>query len=232
MNLVASGMSVKGRRRLHTDLNEDAILIDEYRGLFVVADGASGFPDGAAAANLVVATFRAMDEQSPSMECLAAAFVAAEDAIRLRCFEKSLPRLPRVIVAVVWLAEVENGWHEGFVAHAGDASVFVLDHMRNVIQFATIPHTERDGDGRPEVPIRFIGGCGTPPEIVPLRVRADSTVLVVSDGVTKTLFGSDILSHTMHQKTPQALTGSLVRNALIREETDDISVVAVRTLRF
>ena len=54
----------------------------------------------------------------------------------------------------------------------------------------------------------------------------------MTDGVTKKLSLREIATRTIHTLSPQELTTAIIRMAQIAKEADDISVVAVRTLRF
>ena len=57
MNLVSYGHSDAGYVR---ETNEDSYLVDDERGIYVVADGVGGLPHGDLASRLAVQFFQAM----------------------------------------------------------------------------------------------------------------------------------------------------------------------------
>lgn len=231
MKLVASGYSTCGA--FHTSLrmpNEDAILVDEACGLFAAVDGVSTEPRGDIAARCVVEALTAIAATDPDKRRFAQAFVDAENAITEFRDTEGLPAFPKACVTAVWLREGTGGNHIGLIGHAGDTSAFLVHHTAETITRLTTSHTVQVGQRN--LVTRYVGGKKAPPDLSSVLIPPNCTLLLVTDGVTKKLNPAEIKTKTLHTPSPQELVLALVRLAITAGEADDISVVAVRTLRF
>ncbi len=210
--------------------NEDAILVDEVHGVFAAVDGVSSKPRGDIAAKIVVDALAAITAAEPDRRRFEQAFVDAEDAIEKFRDEESLPAFPKACMTAVWLREGTGGNHIGLIGHAGDTSALLVNHTAGTIAQLTTPHVVLHG--RHNAVTRYVGGKKSPPDISSIVVPPNCTLLLVTDGVTKKLSLREIATRTIHTLSPQELTTAIIRMAQIAKEADDISVVAVRTLRF
>lgn len=231
MQLVASGISVCGKCHKIVNLpNEDAVLVDEARGLFAAVDGVSTKPRGDVAARCVVEALTAIHHQEPDRQAFEKAFADAEDAIEKFRDAESLHAFPSACMTAVWLREGTGGNHIGLIAHAGDTSALLVNHTTETITQLTTPHTALIG--RQSVVTRYVGGRKAAPDIASVMVPPNCTLILVTDGITKKLGVREVLTKTLYTPSPQELVLALVRMAMLAGEADDISVVAVRTLRF
>ncbi len=231
MRLVASGITLCGKWHNSINLpNEDAILVDEARGMFAAVDGVSTKPRGDAASRLVVEALTAITETEPNRACFENAFTNAEDAIEAFKDAEDLLAYPKACVTAVWLREGTGGYHIGFIGHAGDTTALLVNHTTEAIEQLTTPH--HVWDGRQFAVNRYIGGRKMTPNFAAVVIPPNCTLLLVTDGVTKKLHMQEICTQALHAASVQELTHTLARMALLAKEADDISVVAVRTLRF
>ena len=210
--------------------NEDAILVDEVHGVFAAVDGVSSKPRGDIAAKIVVDALAAITAAEPDRRRFEQAFVDAEDAIEKFRDAKSLPAFPKACVTAVWIREGTGGNHIGLIGHAGDTSALLVNHTAGTITQLTTPHVVLRG--RQHAVTRYVGGKKSPPDFSSIVVPPNCTLLLVTDGVTKKLNLAEIKTKTLYTPSPQELVFALVRVAITAGEADDISVIAVRTLRF
>lgn len=210
--------------------NEDDLLVDEERRVFIVADGLGGHPGGDVASRLAVRAAHAAvsdrslrDEAEPGT-ALGAALRAAHDAV-LEAAAQDIARRGMGTTAV--LAHLSEGDRQLWVAHVGDsrAYLFRADELRQL----TADHTI---GGR-------IGGLtqalGTPgpvsPDVVHVDLEPGDRILLCTDGLTDMVDDDGIAARMGSAEPPQRITDLLVEDALGNGGIDNVTVIVIEAGR-
>lgn len=127
------------------------------------------------------------------------------------------------------------------VAHVGDSRCYRIregsierltrDHswVERQVERGLLAPEEAARHPQRHVLTRSLGDPETPePELLTETVRPGDLLLLCSDGLTEGLEDSDILALARRQGDPQALAEELVRQAVERDGTDNVTVVAAR----
>ncbi|MBK8167222.1 MAG: serine/threonine-protein phosphatase [bacterium] len=244
LRLIHGGLSDIGRRRTR---NEDSIGFfppADRNGSFlvVVADGVGGSNAGDAASQLAVKTigdvFFARGEPAHPAVTLHEAMQAANDAIIAQA--ASDPH--QAGMATTCSCVVLRG-NTLLIGHLGDCRVY-LSSGGNLVQL-THDHSLADeyaADGRELPPdqvhlsnvlTRWLGVEGPAPVEISdvMQMNDEDTLVVCSDGLTKTVTEPEIL-HTVSMHLPAAACRRLVQLANDRGGPDNISLHVVRLTRF
>ncbi|MCC5840773.1 MAG: serine/threonine-protein phosphatase [Opitutales bacterium] len=208
--------------------NQDAFWMDESAGVFSVADGVGGLPGGAKASQRAVDFVRGRAFALAAGECSAASVVlAAHEAIRALGHRIS-PGLG--IGTTLSLGVLRD--HTIELAHVGDCVVYRWSQGRlwrisesHVSQPVLIRNQVVRGGERLE---RFLGQP-TPLEIQTLSVDflPGDWMLIVSDGLTKTVDDDEIAAILHAQEDPKSLCEALVVISNIRGGPDNTTILAL-----
>src|SRR5438309_4438360 len=242
IRLRAAGASDVGRKR---NENEDRILVDAERGIFLVVDGLGGHAAGERAAEIAVEIIQArLSRQTGTLEQrIREAFALANSAI-LREAERN-PELSGM-ACVATLAVVEDD--SITVGHIGDSRCYVLEP--GAIRKVTHDHSpigEQEDSGRltedeamrhprrNEV-FRDLGNGEHGPddpdfmEIVQLALPENGALLLCSDGLSDQVTSSDI-RETVEENggEPDEAVQKLIGAANEAGGKDNVSVVLVVT---
>ncbi len=233
--------------------NEDALLIDEELGIFVVADGMGGHAAGEVASDIAVHTVRDVlvgnadpdetrlvrdiDPSDPAdvmRERLRYAMNQASVAIRRVASER--PETRGMGTTVVMLALDGDQAH---LAHVGDSRAYLFREGRltRLTRDHTVVQQEIDaGRLTPELarllPHRSIltqsvGFHGPVEPDVSTRVVAPGDVFVLcSDGLTDVL-DDDALARFCGATPPEELADVLTESAMAHDAEDNVTVVVV-----
>ncbi len=254
MKLESFGLTDRGIRRHH---NEDAYMVRNDLGFFVVADGMGGHAAGEVAADLAVReAVRLVDayrfapgdawpeEAAGSDAPLAGLLVHAIVSAHRRVTEavddaRELRGMGATIVAA--LADPANG--TVFLAHVGDSRAYVLSDSG--LELATADHSwvheqveagllsAEAARNHPlkNVVTRALGGAQEP--IVDIQARAlrpDQVLLLCSDGLNSMLEDDEIGAVLSGGGSLDTMARELVGLANQRGGTDNITVVLIRVL--
>lgn len=238
-------------RGLKRSSNEDALFLDDRKGLFVVADGMGGHNAGEIASRMVV-------------ECLMHAVLGQISGVDDGLAEKGLSR--QAIQLSAWIRESNrlvhdaaqnhpayNGmgstvaavWIEGnhvAVANVGDSPIYLFH--RNRIEMLSMMHnveTEYHGhypDAESEITQRYgglltraIGMSGTTtPHLCDAYVYPNDRIVLCSDGLSDLVEVEEIRDRAM-RASPLDCCSQLVALANERGGIDNISVIVIRMRR-
>ncbi len=228
-------VSRKGGR----EKNEDRMgyCYTRESGLFVLADGMGGHPEGEVAAQLALQTISALyqKEARPVVkdvtEFLSAALMGAHHQIIRYASEKGMLDTPRTTLVAAIVQGTSATW-----VHCGDSRLYVVrdgelltrtrDHSYLEQQSAGVVRMDRINRnilftclGSPTKPVFDVTG--------PVTLQQGDKILLCSDGLWGTLSDADIVRHLSAQPVSEAVP-DLVEQALRKggEHSDNVTVIA------
>ena len=232
--LAAHGVTHTGRRQT----NEDAMVVDAVRGLFVVADGMGGHNAGEIASALAVRSIEHFVSAGNDLDAgtLAACLRQANDAILAAADNQ--PEYEGMGTTVV--AALVRG-DQVLFGSVGDSRVY-LSHDGRLRQLTqddswisrVLPADALGTADALEHPMRHVltkvvgVRSDLDPSVADCRFEAGDTLMLCSDGLHGTV-GDDAISQTLSRAIGvDAIARSLVDQALAGGATDNITVVVVR----
>jgi protein phosphatase len=248
LRIAARGLTDVGQRR---EQNQDALLVDEQLGLFIVADGMGGHAGGGTASRLAVDSIRetilSAREEEPTMfgsgaegeenplpdllghaveQACAAIFEAAQD-------DPDLAGMGTTVTAVL----VDG--QSAFVAHVGDSRAYLLrsghiyqvtqDHSLVAEQLRSGAITEEDArtSKYKNIITRSVGfEREVVVDLMGLELEAGDAIVACSDGLSNFVDDQEILA-LVEEKGDQAVE-RLVDLANDRGGDDNITVAMIR----
>ena len=229
-------ISRKGGR----EKNEDRMgyCYTRESGLFVLADGMGGHPEGEVAAQLALQTISALyqKEARPVVkdvtEFLSSSLMAAHHQIIRYASEKGMLDTPRTTLVAALVQGTSATW-----VHCGDSRLYVVrdgelltrtrDHSYLEQQSAGVIRMDRINRnilftclGSPTKPVFDVTG--------PVMLQQGDKILLCSDGLWGTLPDADIVRQLSTQSVSDAVP-ELVEQALRRggEHCDNVTVIAL-----
>ena len=227
-------------RRGGREKNEDRMgyCYTRESGLFVLADGMGGHPEGEVAAQLALQTISALYQKearpviTDTTEFLSSAVMAAHHQIVRYASEKGMLDTPRTTLVVCILQGAGATW-----VHCGDSRLYVVrdselltrtrDHsyleQQNAVA-ARVEHINRNilftCLGSPTKPVFDITG--------PVILQQGDKLLLCSDGLWGSLSDDEIVSHLSAKSVSDAVP-DLVERALRAggEHCDNVTVLAM-----
>jgi serine/threonine protein phosphatase PrpC len=225
------------------DKNEDRMgyCYTKTSGLFLLADGMGGHPEGEVAAQIVLQAISAyyQKEATPELEDPKAFFglaiMAAHRQILRYAAEKHLMDTPRTTLVA---AIVQGG--VAYWVHCGDSRLYFVRHGELLLRTRDHSYIEQHHDAHPDeaVPERFnrnvLYTClGSPTKPVfdiagPLSLQQGDKLLLCSDGLWGSLDDADIVFQLGQKQVAQAVP-DLVELALTKAGTtsDNVTVIAM-----
>jgi PPM family protein phosphatase len=220
--------------------NEDRMGYSYTResGLFVLADGMGGHPEGAMAAQLALQTMSAYFQKTanPTVrevpEFLSTALMAAHHQIIRYAAEKGMLDTPRTTLVAAVMERGNMHW-----VHCGDSRLYIvrngelLTRTRDHSYMEQQSHLGRSTDhinrnilftclGSPAKPVFDISG--------PMQLKEGDRVLLCSDGLWGTVKDSEIshqlASHPLEQSVPELVEMALKRGGA---RCDNVTVLAM-----
>ena len=248
MKIISSGGTDPGKRRKN---NEDAYLIDDKTGLYVVADGIGGSEGGEVASRIAVDTLAetipnllqekdrprhsgVVCEAESENSLLRQAFTIANNEIR-RAAEQT-PELSSMGTTVAMILLNDDF---ACVAHAGDSRAYLLrsgelkqltaDHSFVVEQIRAGVMTLEQAKISPyrHVITRALGANDEVlPEVSQLRVQKGDRFLLCTDGLTEMVSDEDI-GRILGRAAPREAVQQLLAAANSAGGVDNITAVVV-----
>jgi len=238
----AKGVTHVGRVRQN---NEDSLLVDEKRGLFIVSDGMGGHQAGEVASNAVVTVLPPMIEQlaarveTPSKEAFEQVLRDAilELSQRLRDESRGQAGLQGMgaTVVVVWLQG-----QRAHMASMGDSRIYLFrekqltqltqDHSIIALLLRHKEITEEEAKQHPARGrlSRYVGMEGdTFADLHSISLRPDDRLLLCSDGLTGMVTNSEIAHVLAHCPDPGAACNELVNMANEAGGKDNITALVI-----
>jgi len=227
---VSAGHTDTGKVRR---LNEDAILIREDLGLWVVADGLGGHAAGDYASNLIVQRLGALERQgdvADFMEAIEDALEQVNNELLQRARTQHVDLIGSTVVVLVYDRDfMLCGWvgdSRAYGMHDGRLHQLTRDHV----------HGEREDItqfGNPAVsPGALTRAVGAQEPLLVDWIVSDNTAgmpfLLCSDGINKEIPDAELDMECRRVKEPGLLLKRLFELALGRAARDNVSAVVVR----
>ena len=215
--------------------NEDTVLVDEQRGIFILADGMGGHNAGEVASLLAAETLRdALQGQTASADLLRLAFRRANRAVFERQLgEESLSGMGTTLTAL-W----EAGDHV-LLGHVGDSRAYLYaggrlrqiseDHsyVADLVRAGAITEEEAFHHPRRNVITRAVGTDeSVRADVVEILKAPGEKWLLCSDGLTDLVRDPEI-AEILAQFSGQEAVEQLVDKALLYGGKDNVSVLLV-----
>jgi PPM family protein phosphatase len=229
-------ISRKGGR----EKNEDRMgyCYTRESGLFVLADGMGGHPEGEVAAQLALQTVSALyqKEARPTVgdvnEFLSTSLMAAHHQIIRYASEKGMLDTPRT----TFVAAIVQGTSATWV-HCGDSRLYVVREGELLTRTRDHSYLEQQNAGvvkLDNINRNILFTClGSPTKPVfditgPITLQQGDKILLCSDGLWGSLSDVDIVRHLATQSVSDAVP-DLVESALRNggEHSDNVTVIAL-----
>ncbi len=216
--------------------NEDAILLRDEAGLWVVADGLGGHTAGDLASRMIVERLATLPRPDGLCEFIDAIEDALEEVnaelIRI-ADERGIDLIGSTVVVLVHDRDVVLcGW-------VGDSRAYCFDHRR--LRQITVDHVH----GQKEDVTRFGGvtqpdqpppgaltrAVGAQPELFvdwTIAASDQATFVLCSDGINKEIGDEELDLECGRVRDPERLVRRLFELALQRAARDNVSAIAVR----
>jgi len=224
--------------------NQDLALATS--DLAVVADGMGGHLGGEVAARLAVEVVLEAYRRDRTTDGLIAAVRAANDAVYRRGkSDRNLRGMGTTLTAAALLGDEADGQLRLAVANVGDSRAYLVDRRERRIHQLTEDHSVveemvRNGELSPDEaavhPHRHIltRALGIEPTIDPdcweIDLEPGSRLLLCSDGLTNELGEQEIAEVLLDEADTGKAASELVRRALHRGGTDNVTVVVLDVL--
>jgi serine/threonine protein phosphatase PrpC len=227
-------------RRGGREKNEDRMgyCYTRESGLFVVADGMGGHPEGEVAAQLALQTVSATYQKDArpaikdTTEFLAGALMAAHDQIVRYGSEKGMLDTPRTTLVACVLQGTCATW-----IHCGDSRLYVVRRGELLMRTRDHSYLEKQSAGGAHfehMTRNILFSClGSPTKPVfdvtgPVMLQQGDKLLLCSDGLWGSLSDHEIVKH-LAAKGVSAAVPDLVENALrvAGEQSDNVTALAM-----
>jgi len=246
--IESAGITDVGRKRKG---NEDALLLDDALGLYIVADGMGGHQAGEVASKVVVETVRdymarfkgdalaeelADSDDTLSKEAnrlLSGILLANRGVYHLSKSKLAYRGMGSTVSAVYLNDEILTA------ANVGDSPIFLIHNgsieLLSVIHTVFSEHSVLDPAGAKMLGPRFkhmltraMGVTETvQPDICEIQVFEGDSLTICSDGLTDKVSPEEIL-HIVSRERPEKACHLLVDMANERGGDDNISVITIR----
>lgn len=231
---LSAGRTVTGKVRSH---NEDAILLRDEVGLWVVADGLGGHSAGDYASNLIVERLGALPRAGSVFDFIEAiedALVEINADLLQTAAIRGVDLIGSTVVVLVHDKDfMLCGWvgdSRAYCFENGRLSQITHDHVHggedDVTQFGAAPAAPQAGSG---VLTRAVGAEERLfVDWVVAGNRPGMTFVLCSDGINKEMSDAELDDDCRRHQQPQDLLVELFERALSRAARDNISAVVVR----
>ena len=251
LTIEARGITDVGQRRNH---NEDAFLVEERLGLFVVADGMGGHAGGGTASQLAVETIRSAVAHAREHEPERFGSTGADDtrvpdllrdAVEEACevIFKTAQADPDLSGMGTTVTAVLVDGATAFVAHVGDSRCYLLregriyqvseDHslVNEQLKAGAISADEARTSRFKNIITRSVGfEQQVVVDLMGLDLEPGDALVVCCDGLSNLVDDPEILSIVSESPIDLA-PGRLVALANDRGGDDNITVIVVRTTK-
>jgi serine/threonine protein phosphatase PrpC len=220
---------------LKRKINEDSILVDSDRGLWVVADGMGGHEAGEVASAMVVEALRQI-ARAPDLDSLASNAVGALRLVNRRLLDLASagPSERTIGTTVVGLAirgsEFRCFW-------AGDSRAYRIrdgaivrltrDHslVQQLVDSGMLRAEDADGHVNSNVVTRAVGVApDVEVDVVSGDVRSGDRFLIASDGLTRVVDDAE-LAKALEREPPEQVADTLLAAVLERGAPDNVSLI-------
>ncbi len=207
-------------------------------GLFVLADGMGGHPEGAMAAQLALQTFSAYFQKTATPivkevpEFLSSALMAAHHQIIRYAAEKGMLDTPRTTIVAAVMERGQMHW-----VHCGDSRLYIVRRRELLTRTRDHSYMEQQahlGRATENINRNILFTClGSPAKPVfdlsgPVTLEQGDRILLCSDGLWGTVSDDEITAGLAAQPLEQSVP-DLVETALKRggPRCDNVTVLAM-----
>lgn len=220
MDTDAGGASRAGGAGLH---NEDAFLVEQGLGLYVVCDGAGGAPAGEVAARIATEALEdfidwsieelGSEDEDAARRLVERAMVHALDEIADA--ERDDPKLDGLTTTITML--LAHG-DFGVVGQRGDSCVYRIRQRR--VEALSSEHEQAEA-----APRSVTQGSGF--RVFSFALQPQDTIVLCSDGADETVRDESI-ARVAAGLSPQLLASRIVSEAHRRNSANDATAVVIR----
>jgi PPM family protein phosphatase len=247
--VAAFGLTDVGRKRRH---NEDAYLIDEERGLFVVADGMGGHAAGEVASRITVESIQEYiaateEEHESSWPFGFNSRVSLEGNRLTTAVEKANEKVMRAVqnrpelkgMGTTVVAALFDG-DRATLVHVGDSRAYLFrdgelrrltdDHswVQEQVNAGILSEDEAKSHPLKNVVTRALGGAAhVSVDLIEVPLRAGDRYLLCSDGLTGMLPDEELYEHFRAGASLDACVRGLIEVANARGGVDNITAILV-----
>jgi PPM family protein phosphatase len=228
-------------RRGGREKNEDRMGYSYTRGsgLFLLADGMGGHPDGEVAAHLALQSMSATYQKvcdsviEDVSDFLTDAVMAAHRDILRYALERGMEDTPRTTIVAAFVQNGVAHW-----VHCGDSRLYLVRHSQMLARTRDHSYQERRPGGGPltahQANRNILFTClGSPTKPIlevmgPVPLQQGDKILLCSDGLWGSLDDEEIVLHLGHKPVAQAVP-DLVEAALetAGSKSDNVTVIAM-----
>jgi protein phosphatase len=248
LRIDARGITDVGLRRDH---NEDAFLVDEALGLFIVADGMGGHAGGGTASRLAVETIRDAVAEARRRDPDRTASAGPEDTRVPDLLERAVEEACAVIyrtaqgepelagMGTTVTAALLDG-RTAFVAHVGDSRCYLVrdgriyqvseDHslVNEQLKAGAISADEAKHSRFKNIITRSVGfEPQVQVDVMGLELEPRDAVVICCEGLSNLVDDPEIL-HVVDESPLDVAPGRLVALANDRGGDDNITVIVIR----
>ena len=227
-------------RRGGREKNEDRMgyCYTRESGLFVLADGMGGHPEGEVAAQLALQTISALYQKEArpfvknTTEFLSTALIAAHHQILHYASDKGMLDTPRTTLVACILQGPGATW-----VHCGDSRLYVVRDSELLTRTRDHSYLEQQNAGAArfeKINRNILYTClGSPTKPIfditgPVTLQQGDKLLLCSDGLWGSLSDDEIVSHMVAKSVSEAVP-DMVEKALRvgGEHSDNVTVLAM-----
>ena len=223
---------------LKRKINEDSLLAETARGLWVVADGMGGHDAGEVASNMVVDALRCLPAAA-DVDALAASAVETLRQVNRELIElaRAGGRRQTIGTTVVGLAIADGAFRCFWL---GDSRAYRLrdgaierlsrDHsvVQELVDAGMLQPDEADAHENANLITRAVGVAETADvDVAGGEVRAGDIYLLASDGLTRVVPDAELAVELM-RAAPGEVADRLIDLVLARGAPDNVTLVIVR----
>jgi len=229
--------------KTHTN-NEDALVADEQKGIFIVADGLGGHNAGEIASQIAVNTlpdliYRNIKNEKKPKEIkplICAAIVEVhKDILRQAKDNKNKADMGTTVVIAAFHNE------RLFIANVGDSRAYIVrdgtiaqvskddTYVADLVKTRRIRPEEAINHPQKNQVTQALGGKQKiSPHVTEIGFSNDDTLLLCSDGLTEHVSDNKILTKINDNKNLKEAASALINLANDRGGTDNITLILIR----
>jgi len=219
MNPRGYAYSVIGSR----ELNQDAYLIENERGLYAIADGVGGGVKGEVASGMAVSLFKDLAPKEGSL-------TPTIERLQEEVFEESIRLLGEPLMGTTFTGLRIVG-DRATLCHVGDSRCYLFSGGR--LKQLTVDHEAFEESFQSPVLASYLG---IPEDLYPLQVQEEvvqiaptDLLLLCTDGLYRQVLEPEMVSliNRVHQKSVEDIPEQLCRVAETDPFSDNITVILI-----
>lgn len=229
---VSAGRTDTGKLRGH---NEDALLMRDEIGLWVVADGLGGHAAGEFASQLIIdrlGTIERPDDLGDFIDRIDDTLIQINADLRAEARRRQVDIIGSTVVVLVrdehhmlcgWIGDSRAYGCEG-----GELSLLTRDHVRGVADRVTAGSAVDSLPPGGGVLTRAVGADDAGfPDWVAVPCGVGTQFLLCSDGINKEMSDQELEVAFRQAASPEAMIDSLFATALARGARDNVTAIVI-----